>query len=104
MDKLEQLKEAYENVKNEPVYAVRYESTGKITGYEPAPELLIGRVPVYEKQYLVKELNLRKKEDLFSALVGTYGERIFSSKEEAEEKATWLNEHDKELDIDDLLM
>ena len=48
MDKLEQLKKAYENVKNEPVYAVRYESTGKITGYEPAKELLIGRVPVYQ--------------------------------------------------------
>lgn len=103
MDKLKQFKELYDSIKKEPVYVVRYESTGNIVGYKEAPNTLIGKFPVYEKEYTVKELHLTRKDDLFSALMGTYGEKVFSNKEEAEKKAAWLNEHDKELDMDDLL-
>lgn len=103
INKIKQFKDLYDSVKKEPVYVIRYESTGEVIGYKPAPEILIGRVPVYKRQYVAKELNLCKKDDLFSALVGTYGERVFSNKEEAEEKAAWLNEHENELDMNDYL-
>lgn len=103
MDKLKQFKELYDSIKKEPVYVVRYERTGNIAGYKEVPNTLIGKCPVYEMKYIVKILHITTKDDLFSALMGTYGERVFSNKKEAEEKAAWLNEHDKELDMDDLL-
>lgn len=104
MDKLKQFTELYKEIKSTPAYVIRYESTGRILGYDSAPYLLIGRIPVYEKKYVVKELKLTRKDDLFSALIGTYGEYVFSNKDEAEKKAAWLNEHSKELDTDDLLL
>lgn len=70
----------------------RYESTGNVVGYKPAPDLLIGRLPVYEMEYVVKELCLKWKDNLFTFLMGTYGERVFDSKEEAEEKCKELND------------
>ncbi len=87
MDKIEQFKNIYESIKKEPVYMVQYRSTRNI----------------YEKKYIVKEFNLAKKEDLFSLLVGTYGQSVFSNKEDALKKANWLNEHENELDMDDYL-
>lgn len=87
MDKIEQFKNLYESIKKEPVYMVQYRNTRN----------------VYEKKYIVKEFNLAKKEDLFSLLVGTYGQSVFSNKEDAFERANWLNEHENELDMDDYL-
>ena len=101
MDKIEQFKNLYESIKKEPVYIVQYKSTGEVVGYKPAPELLIGRIPIYEKKYIVKELSLTNKEDLFSLLIVTYGKSVFSNKEDAFERANWLNEHENELDMDD---
>lgn len=88
MDRIGQFKNLYNSIKNEPVYIVQYRSTRN----------------VYEKKYIVKEFNLAKKEDLFSLLVGTYGQSVFSNKEDAFERANWLNKHDKELDMDDLIL
>ena len=104
MDKLKQFTELYKEIKSTPAYVIRYECTGNVLGYKHDPRLLIGRTPVYEMKYVVEELKLTRKDDLFSALIGTYGERVFSNRAEAEEKAAWLNEHSEELDTDDLLL
>lgn len=104
MDKLKQFSDLYREIRSTPAYVIRYECTGNVLGYEHDPYLLIGRTPVYEMKYVVNELKLTRKDDLFSSLIGTYGERVFSNKEEAEEKAAWLNEQSKELDKDDLLL
>jgi hypothetical protein len=88
---LKEFKELYKQLESKEFYVIRYESTGRVLGFEPAPEILMGRIPVCEMHYVVEPAYLRWKNDLFSLMVGTYGERVFDSKEEALAKAEELN-------------
>ena len=86
MEKYEQLCSLYKGLLSEKFFKIELVNTQHIIGYTDMPNTLIGRIPIYEQQYVVKEWKL-----MTELLPFIMSSRVYATYNEAQEEADKLN-------------